>query len=187
MSALTNPTANHASRVIEKHLIVQGKLTAKNIFTENEWKAYTPTIIGGGGTFATTATIFARWRLSGSTLEVSFSYTDTAATGAASTGTYIVSLPSGVILSLQRTALAVGTCFAVESAGSTTLMGTVAVSGTTSPGFQCYLATELVAPVPWGNAAPAGVRVTTATGKTITASFRVEIEPTSPLLLAQNN
>jgi len=184
MSTLTNPTANHASRIIEKHVRVLGNLTARNIFTENEWKAYTPTC-ASGGTFATSATIVARWRLQGSTLHVTFSYSDSAGTGAASSGAYIVSLPSGVVLATARQNLACGSAIITEATGSTVLLG-VCVAQASTPGFTLQVGTELVAPVPWGNSAPAGTRLTTAASKIVNASLIIEIDPTSPLLLAQN-
>lgn len=186
MSALTNPTANHASRVIEKHLIVQGKLTAKNIFTENEWKPYTPVVISGG-TFPTSATIIARWRLIGTTLNVTFTFNDSAATGGASSGAYLISFPTGIVLNARSQSLAIGSAVCTEAAGSTSPIGVVLASGTTSPGFTVFFSTELVAPVTWGNSAPAGTRLTTATGKSVLASMTVEIDPSSPILLVQNN
>lgn len=186
MSTLTNPTANHASKIVDKHLIVQGKLIARNVFTENEWKAYTPTLVAGG-TMPTSATISARWRLTGSTVHVIFSFTDTAATGGASTGGYTFSFPDGCVLSAAKLGLACGNCYITEAAGSTTLLGVVLVGGTTTPVFFMFAGTELVAPVQWGNSAPAGTRLSTATNKTVTCSFSVEIEPSSRLLTVQNN
>lgn len=186
MSALTTPTANHGSKIVDKHLVVLGKTTTRNLFTENEWKAYTPAVISGG-TFPTSATIVARWRLIGSTLSVTFTFSDSAATGGASTGAYLISMPSGVILNARSQSLAIGSAVCTEAAGSTSPIGVVLASGTTSPGFTVFFSTELVAPVTWGNSAPAGTRLSTATGKTVTASMTVEIDPTSPLLLVQNN
>ncbi len=178
--------SNSASRILEGNVTVRGKLTAKNVFTENEWKPYVPTVVAGG-TFPTSMTLVARWRLVGSTLHVTFSFSDSAATGGASTGAYTIGFPTGTILSASKAGLACGNAIITEAAGSTTLLGVVTVAGTTTPTFSLVVGTELVAPVTWGNSAPAGTRLSTATAKTATASFSIEIEPTSTLLLQQNN
>lgn len=185
MSTLTNPTANHASRIIEKHVRVLGNLTARNVYTENEWKSYTPTVLAGG-TFATSATIRARWRLQGSTLHVNFSYSDSAGTGAASSGAYTISFPGGVVLTAAQQSTNIGCCHGSEAATPISFTGAVLANGTTSPSFTLLIGNESTSPVVWGNSAPAPVRLTTATGKTMFASLSVEIDSSSPLLLAQN-
>lgn len=175
--------SNSTSRYFEKHVRVGGNLTAANLYTRNEWKAYTPTVISGG-TFATSATMIARWRLQGTNLQIQFSYSDSAATAGVSSGTYLISMPSGIILSADRASMPIGQAIVTEAAGSTTLIGVALASGTTSPGFTMTVGTELVAPVAWGNSAPAGARLSTATAKTARACMEVEIDPTSPILLA---
>lgn len=185
MTTAVNPTANHASRVIDKHMQVNGIVTCSNIFTANEWKAYTPTVISGG-TFATSATISARFRLVGSTLHGFFSYNDSAGTGAASSGAYVISMPSGVVLNARYQSMTIGSASGNEAATPINFTGAVLGSGTTSPGFTLLIGNEATSPVSWGNSAPAPTRLTTATGKIFSCSWSVEIEPSSPLLLVQN-
>ena len=187
MSALTNPTANHASEYVAKHLNVGGKIVCKNIFTENEWKAYTPVVVTGG-TFATSFTrLYGRWRLQGTTMHVRFTYADSAGTGAATSGEYRISLPPGIVYNLGYNTDCVGAAQATEAATPINFTGTVNILGTTSPTFGVLLGNEATTPTPWGNGAPAPLRLTTATGKVISASFSFEIEASSPLLLMQNN
>lgn len=185
MSTRTNPTANHASRVVDKHMQVIGNVTCRNIFTENEWKSYTPTVTSGG-TFATSATIRARWRLSGSTLHINFSYSDSAGTGAATSGAYTISFPTGVVLVAAQQSTNIGSCHGSEAATPINFTGAVLANGTTTPTFTLLIGNEATSPVVWGNSAPAPVRLTTATGKTMFANISVEIDPSSPLLLVQN-
>jgi hypothetical protein len=185
MSALVNPTANHATRIFEGNTIIRGNLTAQNVFTDNEWKAYTPTLVSGG-TFATSATITGRFRLTGRTLHFQFRYVDTATTGAATSGAYLVALPAGVILSSSTALMPVGSAFGI-SATPKTYTGTAYASGTTSPGFLVLLGNEASTPAQWGNASPAAdMSLTAAGGVTVAVSGQVEIAANSPILLVQN-
>lgn len=185
MSTLVNPTANHASRIFEGHTVIKGKLTARNIFTENEWQSYTPTLISGG-TLPSSATVRARWRLIGRTLNVNYSFSDSAATGGASTGAYVMSLPTGVVLVAAQQSTNIGSAHGSEAATPINFTGSALASGTTSPGFTLLIGNEATSPVTWGNSAPAPVRLSTATGKTMFANISVEIDSTSPILLGQN-
>lgn len=177
---MSNP--NHASKIETGNMRVEGTLTAGNLITKNEWKSYTPTVLSGG-TFATSATIVARYRILGNTLFVNFSYTDTATTGAASTGSYKISLPSGVTFASARQSAAIGTAVAITATPKTYLGTVLASTSSSTPGFTVVFGNETSTPATWGNASPAAdMSLNAAGGLFASADLAVEIEPTSTIL-----
>lgn len=177
---------NSASRILEGNVIVRGRLTAKNLSTDNEWSSYTP-VASAGGTMATSATVTGRWRLQGTTLHVNFYYSDSAGTGGASTGTYKISLPSGVTFGAARQGTVIGEAYATEATTPKNYLGVALADGTTTPTFTVVFGNELTTPAAWGNNSPlaTALNFNTAAAKTIAVSLSVEIEKTSAIYVQQ--
>lgn len=178
---MSNP--NHASKIETGNMRVEGTLTAGNLMGKDEWVSYTPTVISGG-TFATSATLRARYKIQGTSLKVSFYYQDSAGTAGASTGTYRVSLPSGVTLSSARANTVIGPAYASEATTPKLYTGVAYAGGTTSPYFSIVLGNEATTPAAWGNDSPlaTALNLNTAADKSITAIVEVEIERSSTIL-----
>lgn len=189
MSTLTNPTANHASKIVDKHMVVLGKLTARNIFTENEWKQYTPTVTGGG--FATTRTVnLFKFRVIGSVIQIKVNQQNTAAAGATSTAAYQFSLPTGCVLPAASDSQSCGSALLTTVASGKKYTGSTFVTNTgTSPRFGLMIGNEATAVAQWGNASPhaTDTDLNFAGGIFWSADFSCELDPTSPILLVQNN
>lgn len=178
---------NSASRILEGNVIVRGRLTAKNLSTDNEWTSYTPTVLSGG-TFATSATLTARWRLQGTTLHINFYYSDSLGTGGVSSGSpYKISLPTGVTFGALRQGTTIGTAYATEATTPKNYTGVALADGTTTPAFTVVLGNEATTPAAWGNNSPlaTALNFSAAAAKTIGVSLAVEIEKTSAIYVQQ--
>lgn len=172
---------------MEGNVIVRGRLTASNLFTDNDWKPYTPTV--AGGTLPTNRTVnYFKWRLQGSTLYIRASVANTDATGAASSATYTFTLPTGCVLNAATAAMSCGAAFLQTVASGKKYTGNAVVNTTgTSPKFGLMLGNETSTPAAWGAASPhaTDTDLNVVGGLIWSADFAVELDPTSPLLVQQ--
>lgn len=184
MSALTTPTSNHSSRYVEKHLRVAGVVTARNVFTENEWVPYVPTVGAGANTLTAAYRSF-KYRLNGRTLTVSAQVARTGgAVGTSAAGTYTFTLPTGCIVATGTT-YGHGPFYLNDRTNTLLYVGNVYVTGGASPTFSAIISSELVAPVIWAHGT-AGRQLDAAAGLDFGTVFSVELDPTSPILLGMN-
>lgn len=141
----------------------------------SEWKSFTPVLstgaLGSGGTS------YAKYRITGHTLEMKFHHSQSVA-GTLGSGSYTIALPTGCVAADSTGAMGSGYLF-----GASVSTGVIAnLTSTTAIGL--YIIDQATTTIAlWGSGSAASYRLD-ATGLTITFTASIPLNVTSSILRA---